>query len=243
MYLGEVKWNRQLFDDLVLDCGSKELLRAAASCVTAPSGSDQVILLHGENDTGKTFAAKAFAELAARPLYRYNIALQLNNIDGIVNFLRRPFPPHLNCILLIEDADELLQERPMRNDTFGTLARHLMGFLDRHQGTVIFTTTRVRKLDHYISSRTSLLVHFYPLTQEQRVEIWKLAIRDATAADGEIFAANDLLANVDDLEHHRLNGRLIKRSLRLAQQSANLQKRPVEFEILRAVLDYQGFGQ
>jgi len=74
-----VIWNRKVFDTLVLDRKTKELITALVSKqilptkstdVIAGKGNGLILLLHGGPGTGKTLTAEGVAEIAKKPLFR-----------------------------------------------------------------------------------------------------------------------------------------------------------------------------
>jgi ATP-dependent Lon protease len=75
----DVKWNKQAFQDLVVDEDIKELVQAVvmkqlvtqkSTDVISGKGNGLIILLHGGPGTGKTFTAEGVAEFAEKPLFR-----------------------------------------------------------------------------------------------------------------------------------------------------------------------------
>jgi Cdc6-like AAA superfamily ATPase len=75
----DIVWNKQAFQDLVADAGTKELVKAlvmkqlssthSTDFVTG-KGNGLIMLLHGAPGTGKTFTAEGVAEFAEKPLLR-----------------------------------------------------------------------------------------------------------------------------------------------------------------------------
>lgn len=80
--ISEIVWNKQAFQDLVVDEETKELVQALvmkqlvaqkATDVVSGKGNGVVILLHGAPGTGKTFTAEGVAEFAEKPLFPSNM--------------------------------------------------------------------------------------------------------------------------------------------------------------------------
>lgn len=75
-----VTWNKDAFNRLVIDPGTKEMLLAAITShgahsgptadLIAGKGQGLLILLHGGPGTGKTLTAESIAEAQEKPLYR-----------------------------------------------------------------------------------------------------------------------------------------------------------------------------
>ena len=77
--ISEVLWNKQAFENLVVNSKTKELVKALVISRVAGEestdfiqgkGNGLVVLLHGGPGTGKTFTAEGVAEMAEKPLYR-----------------------------------------------------------------------------------------------------------------------------------------------------------------------------
>ncbi len=78
-WIDEIIWNKQAFQDLVVDEETKELVQALVTKqLVAQNSTDSIsgkgngliILLHGAPGTGKTFTAEGVAEFAEKPLFR-----------------------------------------------------------------------------------------------------------------------------------------------------------------------------
>jgi Cdc6-like AAA superfamily ATPase len=75
----EIVWNKQAFEDLVVDPKTKELVQAVvmkqlnttqSTDFVTGKGNGLIMLLHGAPGTGKTFTAEGVAEFAEKPLLR-----------------------------------------------------------------------------------------------------------------------------------------------------------------------------
>ena len=78
-YISSVVWNKQAFEDLVVDQETKELVQALvmkqlvaekSTDLIHGKGNGLILLLHGGPGTGKTFTAEGVAEFAEKPLLR-----------------------------------------------------------------------------------------------------------------------------------------------------------------------------
>lgn len=77
--VSDVAWNKEAFENLVVNEQTKELVQALVTNQLAAEkstdliigkGNGLTILLHGGPGTGKTFTAEGVAEIAEKPLYR-----------------------------------------------------------------------------------------------------------------------------------------------------------------------------
>ena len=89
-YAIDVVWDGDLLDTLSITEESKDILSAllldkkTSTDVVAGQGQGKVILLYGGPEANKPKAAKAFAELARRPLYQlmpYEIGIEPNQVE------------------------------------------------------------------------------------------------------------------------------------------------------------------
>ena len=77
--ISDVSWNKEAFENLVVNPKTKELVQALvtnqlradrSTDLIRGKGNGLTVLLHGGPGTGKTFTAEGVAEIAEKPLFR-----------------------------------------------------------------------------------------------------------------------------------------------------------------------------
>lgn len=99
-YIYDIDWNKQAFQDLVVDEEIKELVQALvtrqiesqkSTDSISGKGNGLILLLHGAPGTGKTFTAEGVAEFAEKPLFRItcgDVGIEATNVE---KYLRAAF--------------------------------------------------------------------------------------------------------------------------------------------------------
>ncbi|KAH0362599.1 P-loop containing nucleoside triphosphate hydrolase protein, partial [Aureobasidium melanogenum] len=117
----EVSWDKNAFQDLVMDEQKKELLEALVvvqgdrsrnkvSDVVEGKSNGLILLLHGPPGTGKTLTAESVAERAQKPLYRAtcgDIGTHPEDIERYLDsalFIGKTW----DCVVLLDEADIFL---------------------------------------------------------------------------------------------------------------------------------------
>ncbi|PQE03869.1 hypothetical protein CJF30_00006594 [Rutstroemia sp. NJR-2017a BBW] len=128
-----VRWDRELFDSLILEQSAKELIFALvtnqintkkATDLRGGKGNGLIILLHGTSGpgTGKTLTAESIAEVYEKPLYRVTCgdigtkpeeveksmdgSLLLQYLEAVL-LLGRTW----DCVILLDEADSFIEQR------------------------------------------------------------------------------------------------------------------------------------
>ncbi len=120
----DVSWNKQAFNNLVVDEDTKELVQALVTSqlaaergtdLIANKGNGLIILLHGGPGTGKTLTAESVAEIAEKPLYPVTCGDIGTKPEEVEKYLESVF--HLGkiwgCVVLLDEADIFLEARTL----------------------------------------------------------------------------------------------------------------------------------
>ncbi|CAI6339167.1 unnamed protein product [Periconia digitata] len=240
-----VVWNKKALDRLVLDQDKKNLLTMLLTSTTtigdikSRNGVEKdnlVVLFHGGPGTGKSFTAKAFAEVAEKALYQYScsdigtdvkdVRVRLRDLIGLEN--------SWNCVALLRDADVLVSRRTLENTVHNTFVTQLIDFLDHFSGILFLTTNQVGTFDEAFMSRVKFSVHFPSLDSSGRKEIWRNFIQDQDLdTRDDLGGTSELEDRASELAKDELNGMQIKHCFRAAVKIARSRGEKLHMEHFR----------
>lgn len=231
----DVQWNKNAFQNLVLDGDTKEIVQAlVTNKIAADRGTDLIdnkgngliLLLHGSPGTGKTFTAESVAELAEKPLYPVTCGDVGTDPTKVEKYLESVF--HLGkiwgCVVLLDEADVFLEQRTLNDLERNALVSVFLRCLEYYEGILILTSNRVGTFDEAFKSRIHLALHYEELGEPQRKQVWKnlfTRLRDLREPD---INFEDVEEYYDDLAETQLNGRQIRNAITIARQLALFKK-------------------
>jgi SpoVK/Ycf46/Vps4 family AAA+-type ATPase len=194
-----------------------------------------VILLHGGPGTGKTLTAESVAEHLGKPLYHVSLAEIGDDPHNAAKYLETVFyiGQTWGCILLLNDADRLFEERHLADMRRIAIVSTFMRMLDEYQGILILTTNYIHIFDEALRSRVQLALHFPPLGEDERRKIWYRFMHQLDQKGGSINE-DELL---DRLADFKFNGRQIRNVVGAAMRLARYQKVELDFSHFEAVID------
>ena len=237
-----ILWNKNAFDNhLVLKPAKKELIKALVKVHIASNnsmntdiiegkGKGLIILLHGGPGTGKTLTAESVAEFAERPLYRVTCGDIGTDPEAVEKYLDSVLyiTTAWGCVVLLDEADIFLEERTQSDLQRNALVSVFLRVLEYYEGILILTTNRVGTFDEAFKSRVQLALHYPPLEELGRWEIWNNFI-NALKDDGESINYKELQVKRDILAKHKLNGRQIRNTINTARQVAKYKGEMMSF--------------
>jgi SpoVK/Ycf46/Vps4 family AAA+-type ATPase len=234
----DIAWNKGAFDRLVLKEQKKELIKALITAHVASSntpdiiegkGNGLIILLHGAPGTGKTLTAESVAELAEKPLYRVTCGDIGTEPEGVEKYLDSVLyiGTAWECVVLLDEADVFLEERTQTDLQRNAVVSVFLRVLEYYEGILILTSNRVGTFDEAFKSRVQLAMHYPPLDQNGRWEIWMNFIR--SLRDLPDVNYTQLKEKIDVLARHKLNGRQIRNTMNTARQLASFRKEKLEY--------------
>ncbi|PGH07656.1 hypothetical protein GX51_01665 [Blastomyces parvus] len=228
-------------DEIILPVGHKEMLTSLVKGQSPGIRGNQddlpyeqdiivgrrrgvLILLHGAPGTGKTATAEALAASLSKPLFKIAVRGTIREME---QYLTQSF--HLaerwDCIILVREADALLQSRTLADRERNTMTSVFLEALEYFSGILIFTTNRVGQFDEAITSRLHLSLHYPQLTMDTTLELWNACLKRLRHNPNLIVDEHAIL-NLARSMHKRLrcNGRQIKNivdtSVTIAQEDA-----------------------
>ncbi|KAK8127897.1 hypothetical protein PG984_009005, partial [Apiospora sp. TS-2023a] len=186
------------WDDLILQPGHKEMVRAAVETHTAGSrsttshvrrttevdivrgkGKGCIILLHGEPGVGKTSTAECVAAFTKRPLF----SITCGDIGYDPSDVERNIDKHFSlaqkwgCVVLLDEADVFLAKRSRDDVKRNGLVSVFLRTLEYYQGILFLTTNRVGSIDDAFRSRLHLTLYYPKLDYDQTLAIWEVNLR------------------------------------------------------------------
>ncbi|KAG9532239.1 MFS general substrate transporter, partial [Aureobasidium melanogenum] len=240
----EVPWDKNAFQNLVMDEQKKSLLEALVVVqgdrsqnnvpdIIEGKGNGLILLLHGPPGTGKTLTAESVAERAHKPLYRVtcgDIRTHTEDIEASLDsvlFIGKTW----DCVVLLDEADIFLEERSPSDLERNALVSIFLRVLEYYDGILILTTNRVGTFDEAFKSRIRLAVHYPSLKRSDREQIWKMIL---DSIEGEVKVTNSQLFM---LAKHPLDGRQIRNAIKTASQQASYQKSCLTYGHLQTAID------
>jgi AAA+ superfamily predicted ATPase len=113
------------------------------------------------------------------------------------------------ALLLLDEADVFLEQRADHDIHRNAIVCVFLRTLEYYQGILFLTTNRVGQIDNAIASRIHFKIKYTDLSPEQRRQIWKDFLSEATTAQGEPVYSR---ASLEFLVQKKLNGREVKSS-------------------------------
>ena len=250
--ISDVKWNKEAFQNLVIDRKARDLIRALVSNqLAAEKGTDLImgkgngliLLLHGGPGTGKTLTAESVAEIAEKPLYRVTCGDVGTKAEDVEKYLESVL--HLGkiwgCVVLLDEADVFLEQRSLEDMERNALVSVFLRVLEYYEGILVLTSNRVGTFDEAFKSRIQLALHYPVLGAFQRLRIWENFINrlESFGDDTKVDIA-DLRDHLEDLKEEKMNGRQIRNAITTARQYAEWKGNTLTYEHLRDVIEVSG---
>ncbi|KAI1456035.1 AAA family ATPase [Annulohypoxylon moriforme] len=231
----EVVWDKEAFDNLVLDEDTKNMIQAMISNkietemstdLIRGKGNGLILLLHGGPGTGKTLTAESVAEVVEKPLYAVTCGDIGTEPESVETYLESVL--HIGktwgCIVLLDEADVFLEQRDLNNPRRNALVSIFLRAFEYYEGILILTSNRVDIFDKAFQSRIHLAVHYHDLTSNQRKEIWRNFIKHLERLHEGGIDIEELYIYLDELAKHEINGREIRNIITTARQYVRWQR-------------------
>ncbi|KAF4956174.1 hypothetical protein FGADI_3985 [Fusarium gaditjirri] len=247
--VNEIKWNEKAWDSLVLEDGTKDLIKALVKSrkyhaantiddVIQGKGKGLVTVLHGPPGTGKTLTAEGIGELLQCPLYM----VSAGELGTDSRFLEAELQKILDichawgAILLLDEADVFLEKRNMHDIHRNALVSIFLRQLEYFQGILFLTTNRVETFDEAFQSRIHIALRYDNLKSPAKRAIFKMFL-DRVHKLGKLKVEPLTEDDLDLLSKQALNGREIKNVVGSAQDLAVNKGEALSMRHIRQVLD------
>ena len=162
----DVTWNKEAFQNLVIDRKARDLIEALVSNqLAAEKGTDLImgkgngliLLLHGGPGTGKTLTAESVAEIAEKPLYRVTCGDVGTKPEDVEKYLESVL--HLGkiwgCVVLLDEADVFLEQRSLEDMERNALVSVFLRVLEYYEGILVLTSNRIGTFDEAFNPESS----------------------------------------------------------------------------------------
>ncbi|KAM0499712.1 hypothetical protein ACHAP8_005319 [Fusarium lateritium] len=252
----DIKWNEKAWDSLVLENGTKDLIKALVKSrkyhaantiddVIQGKGKGLVTVLHGPPGTGKTLTAEGIGELLQCPLYMASAG----ELGTDPRFLEAELQKILDichawgAILLLDEADVFLEKRNMHDIHRNALVSIFLRQLEYFQGILFLTTNRVETFDEAFQSRIHIALRYDNLDSKAKRTIFKMFL-DRVQKLGKLKVEPLTEEDLTALSKQDLNGREIKNVVGSAQDLAVNKGEALSIRHIKQVLDVHAkFGQ
>lgn len=138
------------------------------------------ILVHGAPGTGKTTFVTRLALATGAPAFI--LSAMAGSEDGRPPFIRLKVASHLargaHAILVIDEADNLINTEARRPDSAGIAKAWLTEFMDYHTGSIVWIANDIDEVHDAIKRRFVYSLEFRPQNERQRALLWRDLVRD-----------------------------------------------------------------
>ncbi|KAJ6015118.1 hypothetical protein N7540_009709 [Penicillium herquei] len=243
-YTKEIEWSTDAFESLVPIRGQEDLKDLLLGVAIAQSqkqvlfddiipgkGQGIIMQLSGPSGVGKTLTAECVAEEMRAPMYTISASELGYSTDRMERKLKEIFRMIVKwgAVLLLNEADMFMEARDVRNELVSVFLR----MLDNYDGILFLTTNRAIHVDPSFESRIHLAIAFEDQDIASRRQIWTQLLNRTQNKDE---FTNVQLANLSLIE---LNGRDIRKTIKLASLMALSKKSKLGYQIIQTVLKTQ----
>jgi hypothetical protein len=107
--------------------------------------------------------------------------------------------------------------------------------LESYDGILILTSNRVGTFDEAFKSRIQVALHYRPLSQKSRKQVWRNFF-DMIEEEGDDIDVGNLESRLDELAAEDMNGRQIRNCLQTAKQLSKFKEEPLNWNNLSLAL-------
>jgi hypothetical protein len=216
--LRDVRWADEAWGSLIMQNSKKAnllgVLKSHSQCsadslvdLIDGKGRGHLIVLHGSPGCGKTLTAEAVSERLKVPLYTVSSgdlgikpAALAKNLELVFDRTHS-----WDAILLLDEADALVQSRDNADLVSHAMVSTLIRSLEQHQGIMFMTTNYVQAFDRAVQSRVHLYLEYPAFSIAQRRELWTLFIKRAAKGSHNIIDEDIDLWKLEELNGREVN--------------------------------------
>ncbi|KAK2604765.1 hypothetical protein N8I77_007666 [Diaporthe amygdali] len=187
--VSEIAFNELAFSDLRLAGQRKDLILGFLSSkqsyqntfddLIEGKGLGVIILLSGPPGVGKTLTAESVAEQMRVPLYNLaagDLGFDARSVEKVLSYAMW-MCTRWNAVLLLDEADVLLEQRSFHELERNKLVSIFLRRLEYYEGIMFLTTNRVSTFDTAFQSRIHISLEYPELDRKCRKGIWEVFLR------------------------------------------------------------------
>ena len=159
--------------------------------------------------------SEALSELTEKPLYRVNLGVISSMANWEANLDHIFHCAHAwNAILLIDEAEVVLEERSVQGGTQNRWASVFLRKIEYFQGILILTTNLVNVIDEAFQSRISIGIEYPDLDVSARTKIFRNFI---DRMDPTVANRRELMKSAPEWADEDLNARQIRNVFQICE--------------------------
>ncbi|KAK3376253.1 P-loop containing nucleoside triphosphate hydrolase protein [Lasiosphaeria ovina] len=230
----DAKTNTTAIDHLVMKDTRKNLIKALvqkhfdpntgekrfnawAADVIQNKGEGLIFLLHGGPECIAEYTGRPLISLACGDVGTDEETME-NNLSYWFNLGEK-----WGAVMLIDEADIYLERRSPGDLKRNGLVSVLLRCIEYYRGILFLTTNRVGTFDDAFTSRIHVILHYEPLTVQDRRTIWENFIKKLQSECQDIYvteAAKKYILDDHEITEADWNGREIRNAFQTAVQLA-----------------------
>ncbi|TFB01901.1 hypothetical protein CCMA1212_006345 [Trichoderma ghanense] len=250
----EIAWNKHAFSHLGAETETQELTRAViTSHIYSQTDAGEVqsgdkgltMLLRGEPGTGKTFTVERAAECLERPLYVVACSEVGTQPEDVEKRLEETFylAKTWGCILLLAETEVFLEEQTLSTVAQDARVSALLRAVEGFGGVLIMESHRLQVTGEVFRSHIQLVLHYEPLTEPQRAQIWRNMFNNFKLLGKDDMDFDDIDGYVDELANWRMDGHQMQNVMTRARQLAQFQGRKMSASHLESAVRLAWFSR
>ena len=161
--------------------------------------------------------AESVAEFLQKPLYFVSVGelgVNPSALEGSLDKVMK-VATSWDAIVLLDEVDVFAVNREGASIERNAMTAIFLRMLERYSGVMFMTTNLLDNLDPAFISRATAVIKYDDLTAKDRESIWFKILEKAKSLN-EVTISNDVYEALPILAKEKINGRVIKNTIRLA---------------------------